>query len=409
MEMPENFNLIEFAKSNEIIFYGAGLYIKLYIGNFTANGIFPVCFADRDESKHGSFIGKTKILSPEEAFSTYPNAYVLFTVEPLSAERIIEAVIKSGTVPRERVLNLRFKKIRSCGSVNNQIWLERDKLGLCCAGTALHKPFVPFDKNDIEGSIDTLLRLREKQSELLENGCESGFCKGCSLICENNWVSTDGKINSIILGGSAPCNAKCYYCARTTPASEDIPAVINALENKMLISPGAYFCIAPGEITVHPDRKQILEIGERYNSQILTNALIYNKTVSKIIAREHSLAIISLDAGTRDGYKLVKGIDVFDKVVENLKQYKSDGAHIELKYIICTGYNDNFAEADGFINLCREIMPESVVLSYNLCEGNNVFSDKNKEILLRINNGIKRAGIAVSYYGSALVRELGQW
>lgn len=392
----ENFNLTEFAKTNDIIFYCAGIYAKNTLGYFTAHGIVPVCYADKDPFKHGKKIGgKYEIFSIKDAFLRFPNAYVLVTIEPVNQKTIINTLIESGAVEAERILNLKFEKFRSCDATGSSIIVSGKALGLCCHNRFDTADYKAFDPTDIDGSVRDFLRFNADTAERILNGNEEKLCKDCPMIDEFNVVKLDDKINYIYLAGSLPCNIRCKYCYRDYESNKYSVEIIKALEAQNAVSKGAVLTIAGGEIAVNPQREAILELAQNYSTLIFTNGVKYNEGVSKIISRDNGFAIVSIDAGTKDGYIKIKEVDAFENVAANLKRYKAEGGHFAVKYIMCLGINDNTTEVDGFIRFCEDVQPENVMLGVNFYDEKAAFCENSMKLLTRIRQGSEDAGIPV--------------
>lgn len=82
------------------------------------------------------------------------------------------------------------------------------------------------------------------------------------------------------------------------------------------------------------------------------------------------LVNISLDSGSPEVYKMVKGVDCYHKVVENLKRYSRAGAnYIQLKYIVFE-QNNNIAEVEKFLQLAKSLGIGIIEYSLNFVEIN---------------------------------------
>ena len=81
--------------------------------------------------------------------------------------------------------------------------------------------------------------------------------------------------------------------------------------------------------------------------------------------KDGSFLNISLDAGTKSTYAAVKGLDVFEEVIETLRRYKYAGSYMLLKYIILPE-NCNKNDFDGFVKLAQELRPISVSVSCDI-------------------------------------------
>ena len=170
------------------------------------------------------------------------------------------------------------------------------------------------------------------------------------------------------------CNYKCCYCRSKAKRAEgffdaDIGFydLFFIMKKKGLLSSELNLDYAPGESTLHHDRLRTYELFNSIESvQVFTNASIYDEVLSRYIENDRCVLLVSVDAGTRETYHKVKGSDLYDKVQENLRKYSAlRPGIVQLKYIFLPGINDNDADVDGFIELCHQINPGIVFLSFD--------------------------------------------
>lgn len=173
-------------------------------------------------------------------------------------------------------------------------------------------------------------------------------------------------MRTLSYGLSHPCQFNCSYCRvgsaggrtlspemRETIGHFDFAGLLRCLEDKNQIDLATPIEVAAGEITINPKRDAVLDALKRYPVQILSNGAIYNEKVAALIARQGSFLHLSLDAGTHETFRRIKGVDMFDQVISNIKRYRDAGGNVHLKYIV-TNDNCDDADIDGFIRICRE-------------------------------------------------------
>ena len=111
----------------------------------------------------------------------------------------------------------------------------------------------------------------------------------------------------------------------------------------------------------------------RWGMAFHTNGIVYSEKAAMTVSNNKASIInVSLDSGTRETYKKIKRVDMFDRVVANLCKYADAGCGIHLKYILLSGYNDNIDEVNAFINIAADIGVRKVILSWNqydYCDG----------------------------------------
>ena len=90
---------------------------------------------------------------------------------------------------------------------------------------------------------------------------------------------------------------------------------------------------------------------------------------------------VSIDAGTRETFHKIKGVDGFERVCENLQEYHKAGC-VTLKYIFLPGINDKKEDIDGFVDLCIELKCKIVVIEQNIYDDVNDYTIEQIERLL---------------------------
>jgi molybdenum cofactor biosynthesis enzyme MoaA len=149
--------------------------------------------------------------------------------------------------------------------------------------------------------------------------------------------------------------------------------------------------LAAGEISVHPLRDRILTELQDNQCWIYTNASVYNGKIGEMLAKGHSRIYPSIDAGTPETFARIKGVNLFDKVCENLYRYSLDGL-VHLKYIILPGINDDDADIDGFIALCERLKIRDVDITRDM-DRLDAFSDRTICTIARMLDELQRLGI----------------
>jgi len=248
-------------------------------------------------------------------------------------------------------------------------------------------------------------------------------CSGCHYLKESNGKKTTTSFEKIehINYGYLPsvCQCRCIYCsftgrkadndvelAREAKFSTTFAEVMGYLEKNALLSDNFSIQVASGEITVHPERDELLHIVMKYPCHWFTNAFIYNETIAENLhSNKSSSMCVSLDCGTPETFKRIKGFNAFNKVVENLSKYCEHGS-VSIKYLVIPGINDSPEDYNGIFRLLKKLgltklalshdtfidpLPyevlESAALLYSMCKVRNISIDgsmfvneENKEI-----------------------------
>jgi pyruvate-formate lyase-activating enzyme len=132
------------------------------------------------------------------------------------------------------------------------------------------------------------------------------------------------------------CNLKCEWCNGKT-AMERAPGKLS--DEQIDALPGALaewgvraVCIAGGgEPTMHPRLGRLIEGFRRRNVQVgvVTNGTMLGRVPELVLCRWVG---VSVDAGCRDTYRRLKGVDRFEDVIEGMRTLRSKAADLELTY-----------------------------------------------------------------------------
>ena len=92
-------------------------------------------------------------------------------------------------------------------------------------------------------------------------------------------------------------------------------------------------------------------------TRIHSSCILYSKAVEKGLKNGCVDLIVSLDAGSKEKHKEVKGVDSYKKVWKNLKKYASnqkDPYAVKTKFILIPGINDSKEEIDLWLETTKE-------------------------------------------------------
>ncbi len=148
------------------------------------------------------------------------------------------------------------------------------------------------------------------------------------------------------------CNSRCVTCdiwklpRRNMPLAlaEKLASEFRALGVRRVILSG-------GEATQHPDWPHIAKLFRASGAkvQLLTNGLLLNKQSQAVIENIDQL-VVSLDGGTPDTYKAIRGVDGFDIIQAGLRKCADAGIPITTRTTVQRG---NFHELPQIIDAGR--------------------------------------------------------
>ena len=229
-------------------------------------------------------------------------------------------------------------------------------------------------------------------------------CDGCEYL-KPGWYPVKQRLTSLQVSDSnehSYCNFNCTYCfvhaknkpPREIPLEEDEQLKVLRYVSENLPGQALELQFSTGELTVHPHREEILAHFEHYQTMLFTNAGIYNEKIAALMAEGKLSIVVSMDSGTGETFRTIKGVDLYDQVCENLRRYAATGGCIALKYIMLPGINDNAADADGFLNLAADL-GAVVQLSNDTRTKCAPLSGRARDIVCRIAEGARRANLLV--------------
>jgi pyruvate-formate lyase-activating enzyme len=400
--MEKNFGELKSRLENRpLVLYGAAKFGKTILHSCRKYGIEVTAFCDRAVTGR---IEGIEIVDPESLKNSFPDAVVLVCSYRYYSE-ICSTLWRLG-FPKERIVSpwqtvsRSFyappgeSTYRSCVMIedsalmfNGRIDTGERCLTLCCEGP--DTPRTAF----CESARDTVENFRRMRAELIaesvrfeslgESDEPRKFTAGCAK-CPNfqtgDFGQSDGLIHFINLSMyPAPCQCKCVYCGfighnefmrvnKRLHAKyyEKLFDAIDYAENAGYIAPDARWQVASGEITIHPYKKRILEWVKNRAAILLTNGFIFDEKIASILSKNPRASInLSLDSGTPETWRKVKGVDNFDTVLGNLMKYRdrSRPGQITLKYIVLPGMNDTPTDYRSFVEIMKTLDVEDFEIS----------------------------------------------
>lgn len=208
-------------------------------------------------------------------------------------------------------------------------------------------------------------------------------CTKCPLYIDNHWLS-DGLIRYVFLSMyPSPCQCHCTYCDLYQEGKTKLPLdeaarqayeklfdVIEVCEKRKLILKDALWAVACGELSIHPYRERILNLVDGKQVVFHSNCFKFDEGIANHLRKyPKSKLSFSIDAGTPEAWKKVKGYDNFAIAVENLERYVKNIAYpgqILLKFIILPGMNDRKEDFEGVIKIIKHLGIERLLVARDL-------------------------------------------
>lgn len=267
-------------------------------------------------------------------------------------------------------------------TINGRIDDGTPVLSLCCEGLP-NIPKIPF-----AGTAEASLRAFVGAGMLAAVECAqltddsrrhyTAGCVGCAHFRKGDWTVNPliGYVNLSMY--PAPCQCRCIYCDacqeypkvldKTTEAAyEKLFDMLELAERCGILSPGAKWQVSSGEITIHPYHDRIMELVRGKRAVFYTNCMKFDEAIAQNLHDNPSSAInLSIDSGTAETWKAIKGVDNFDKILENLARYHAVSTRpgqITLKYILLPGVNDVFEDYLSLMEIIKTLEVQHLALS----------------------------------------------
>jgi len=374
-------------QEQKVVFYGAGEHAA-QVFHSALKRVAPrevVAFVDGDIYKQGGTYFGLPVVSWVDANKQYGDISVYITADKITMPEIIGFLLESGVNP-ERIINYEtVEKRLGCESIEAQLSIcARDEGVISYACCNIHLTGFTRDNqiphwNLNSKTIEQVYLAGTQIADGIKNGMIIDICQPCKIIKEQYYFS-QRKIRMLSLGGDAPCNLRCHNCVLVhnerylgkKPYS-DILKALEMFEKFYGCGEDIDIVFSCGEFSINPDADALLRHLRRYNVAYYTNAYQFSPIVADALRDGKGHINVSIDAGTRETYKLVKGVDGFDRVRDNLYEYAKCGP-VVLKYLLFDGMNDTDADLEGFFELADEVAAR-VVLARDLFKGDNLLSE----------------------------------
>lgn len=263
-----------------------------------------------------------------------------------------------------------------CTKLTSEINFEPSSIQPCCDVHKIEVPQFPFRGGYLDMDayakhlVMVLNRLQDNNDKL---------CRPCPQLVKNTNQSSHA-INVYFQAVSINmhrhlCNCRCVYCKLWQTHKNDgypILPVLQSMEEQKVLHPECAFSWGGGEPSILSDFEEASLWIKAHDwwQHIHTSGLRFSPAIAALLHEQRGEINISLDCGSAETYRKVKGVDGFDKVCANLGQYADKAAHpalLILKYIIFD-MNNSIAEIEAFLRLCVQLGVNRVQYSLNFIE-----------------------------------------
>ncbi len=247
----------------------------------------------------------------------------------------------------------------SCPWIEGGLSFLKNKLHHCCmpnvSSWMKNKPVIKVSERkgwpficSYEGGtlpVEEILKSRQSLVEKLNNG-EDSPCSDCIFLQKKRWPRSGQILNyAIVFSPYTLCNLRCSYCTMATSGDcrmyFPLLPVIQQLV-KYTSKETTSFGWAGGEPTM------VKELGDGFSllsesvKQVTfsTNSTMFSDVIYRSLGQKKNAETFiksSIDAGTPEKYRQIRGKDFFYRAFDNLQKYaaKSPGT-VFAKYIVLT-------------------------------------------------------------------------
>ncbi len=401
---PEN-------KVKPIIFYGITSKISEKINQYIAIAGKPVVFSTKDKElkdyKNNPLFNKYKVVSLDDAIKQYPDAevWVLYK-NPINTTK---ELLKKIAPEKIHFFEADWEYRKGCRFLGHFISYRKDNFSPCCITKQC--PVV-----ETSGSIQQRIKHWMEYTTKLVNDIRENKPNPCSKCphLKYGFYPKTIKLDTLSFGTNQPgdtCNLRCVYCfsRKQLERLKDDKGKFTTYEILRQFSqmpeyntPDFKIQLSNGEFCTNKYCDEIFDIllKMKWKVVFVTNMTVYREKFAEFLKTGRTVHVLtSIDAGTPETYKKIKGADCLNKVIANLKKYPLEKANLRLKYIFLEGLNDNETDIDGFYEIVKETGCKNIVLSSNLFKP---FTQKMRDLTLRIVKKAKQDGIVISANSSYL-------
>ena len=375
-------------------------------------GVKPVAVCDRDTAKQGRAyrgLDEIPVMSFEDTNSSYPNAEYFISSMDYRYD-IMGELVHGGDLPPERIINWEpVEKRISCKFWEKLVCAKHDgTLSYCWE---VGSPQIPII-DGIDSAVSEVISLRDD----LISGAKglNELCDKCGYVTPS-WYPISKKSWWINYFGQGKCNYKCKYCSSpvhetvNTDAGDDSPPlkdVIDALSKAGMLSDFYSIILSTsGEPSLHPQRKSFYDAFDGYSLVVNTNGSVYDEDLFSLMQTKMVRLIVSIDAGHRETFKTIKGVDCIYKVIENMCKYQQSAIGMVVpKYVVTPGINDDETNIDAFCEICRELNVPYAIAAYDMFSARPI-PDRSTDMLMRLESNLENMGILCAPYTECYTHE----
>jgi glycosyltransferase involved in cell wall biosynthesis len=274
----------------------------------------------------------------------------------------------------ENRLNTDLKRTWGCWELFNSVFLDPDEIRTCCKRFFVdgerRGDISLFKTSSSKSILSDIIQSKRKLYNAI-NQAEKTACDGCPYLTFQDWTQEQNflEIKKISFEYHTCCNLRCEYCSEQFYGGKKPDYHVDELLDEMIEKGCLDKCESiiwgGGEPTLDPKFEymitQAAKVKNRGTQRVITNATVYSQTIDRLLNENKISIVTSIDSGCPETFKKIRGADMYNRVIDNLKRYSSvNPSDIIVKYIIRDD-NCSPSEIEGFV----KSIAESSILSCN--------------------------------------------
>ena len=313
---------------------------------------------------------------------------------------------------------------KSCHWILHGLNFEFGHLEICCLRCHKGGGNIVI-KNPYNGEVldwDEVYELKKPYIEENQRGIINPKCEGCFNLYDNEWhEETERFISYLHFSHWTHCNCNCIYCYTDVDKQfynnsshySVLPAVKDLFEKK-LFRKGGEITFAGGEPTILDEFEELIDLlvdNDCEKITVHTSGIKFSPALARGIKKGVIEVVVSMDAGYEETFKVIKGINAYKKVVENLKLYveaenPENKPLVANKYIMLPEINDSIEEVEKWISVTTEAGARAIVVDiehewYKRQREKAAFPQYARDILSYIHKRGEELGLEIILYNSA--------
>lgn len=276
-----------------------------------------------------------------------------------------------------------------CDEINDRLHFFNRKITYCSIGNTSNNRLCPVLVDDFTGQeldYKKLLNKINADKESFRQGKILESCKKCQRLKMDKWGTKRTPFKLVQFSDWSLCNSNCVYCNSwkntilkdgeylTQSGNPDTYPIIPIIKNMIkigLITKDTSVNFAGGEPTLYfqfsEAIKLLLDYGTR-RMEVYSNIINYSREIEEGLSLGVIELTVSIDAGSKKIHEVVKGVDSYDKVWENLSKYVKAASpnfidNIISKFVLVPDINDSFEEIEEWVKKSKDIGIKKLILN----------------------------------------------